>query len=724
MAAGIDRPALVHRHDVHVNHIDPESPLSVGNGDFAFTVDVTGLQTFEGVYYEKGIPLETLSTWAWHSFPNTEGLTLNDAMLTYDFHGRTIKFAGKQKSPAGAYFRENPHPIPLGQISLMFQGRILKPEDLSAINQTLDLWTGTVTSRYQLGGQPVTVETVADSSQSIVGVRITSPLVKTGALSVRFHFPYSYQPSGRNKPAFVWDQPDKHRTTLTHSTPHSAELERTLDDSRYFVTLDWDGAAKLTEAAPHDFRLGADASVDGVPSPRKALAGSASVLNQPDGDIGLHPSVAGAADTLAFTCEFTPTLSDANAAVAFEQVAKSSAEGWRDYWTKGGVLDLSGSTDPRAAELERRVVLSQYLMRVNYAGSVPPAEDGLTNITWFGKHNSEMYYWHAAQFYTWGHVDLLEKGLGWYRKILPIAIADAKSQGFDGARWPKMAGIDGRQSPGSINPFIIWNQPNPIALCELVYRAHPDHSTLEKYRDIVFESAKFLGSFAQLDPETKQYVLGPPVKNVSESSGENKTRNPTFELAYWYYGLQVAQQWRERLGLEPDPHWTDILQHLTPLPTADGKYVEIETFPEMYERDKNLPTSMLMVLGYMPKVAAVDTDTVRRTFDEVNRRNGADHWGSWQLGEAALTAARLGETETAVHIVTMQTKADRFMNSGYVRRPKEPNGCPAYLPVNASLLLAVGTMAAGWDGAPDVAAPGFPHDGKWVVRAEGLNRMP
>mgnify|MGYP001555979747 CR=1 FL=1 len=42
---------------------------------------------------------------------------------------------------------------------------------------------------------------------------------------------------------------------------------------------------------------------------------------------------------------------------------------------------------------------------------MPPAESGLTHLSWYGKHNSEMYFWHAAQFYEWGHVDLLEKGL-------------------------------------------------------------------------------------------------------------------------------------------------------------------------------------------------------------------------------------------------------------------------------------------------------------------------
>ena len=42
VAAKIDRRALVERHDVHVSAVDTASPLTVGNGEFAFTADVTG----------------------------------------------------------------------------------------------------------------------------------------------------------------------------------------------------------------------------------------------------------------------------------------------------------------------------------------------------------------------------------------------------------------------------------------------------------------------------------------------------------------------------------------------------------------------------------------------------------------------------------------------------------------------------------------------------------
>lgn len=34
------------------------------------------------------------------------------------------------------------------------------------------------------------------------------------------------------------------------------------------------------------------------------------------------------------------------------------------------------------------------------------------------------------------------------------------------------------------------------------------------------------------------------------------------------------------------------------------------------------------------------------------------------------------------------------------------------------LLYAVAMMSAGWDGAPDKPAPGFPDDESWIVKYE------
>ncbi|WP_125185400.1 hypothetical protein [Botryobacter ruber] len=685
----IDRFALVNRHNVKLQEVDALAPISLGNGDFAYTADVTGLQTFEDYYHKNGIPLETRTTWAWHSFPNTENLKLEDAMKESDFHGRKISYASLQHSPAGEYFRKNPHPIPMGQISLVRQdGSALTLDAISQINQTLDVWQGLLISQYNIDGQPVTVETVSHPELSLVAVKIKSPLLRSGKLKAAFRFPYAYDLDIKNKPPFDWSKPERHQTTIVSQSKNEVQLKRALDDSLYYVRVQWQGAGKWVQQRPHRFLLDSKG-----------------------------------ADSLVFVCSFAPTQQK-QALPTFAGTKAASAASWKNYWTQGGAVDLSGSTDPRAAELERRIVLSQYLMKVNYSGHFPPQETGLAHISWYGKHNSEVYWLHAAQFYQWNRTGLLENGLKWYKKILPAAQADAAESGFEGARWPKMAGPDGRPTPGTINPFIIWNHPNPIYLSELVYRAKPTAATLEQYKDLVFESAKFLASYAYFDTKTGRYILGPPIKSVNESTEENTTQNPTFELVQWYHGLQVAQQWRERMGMKRDPHWDDILQKLARPTIQDGKYVEIETDPEMYNRKGGFSSAMLMGLGYLPQTPMIDKDVMERTFQAILQRNGLNSFVSWSMGKGALTAARLGDRETAVAIVCNDLPQAHFHKSGYVQRPKEPMACPAYLPVNSSFLSAVALMAAGWDGAPDGNAPGFPQDGSWQVRVENLNKLP
>src|SRR5207248_8927152 len=139
-------------------------------------------------------------------------------------------------------------------------------------------------------------------------------------------------------------------------------------------------------------------------------------------------------DTLQFVCAFAPTP-PASLPTA-QQTHDAAARYWRDFWTRGAAVDFSGSTDPRASELERRVVLSQYLTAIQCAGSIPPQETGLTMNSWYGKFHLEMHWAHAAHFAMWNRLDLLERSLPWYQKILPAARELAHKQGYEGARWP------------------------------------------------------------------------------------------------------------------------------------------------------------------------------------------------------------------------------------------------------------------------------------------------
>src|SRR6185369_5715862 len=85
---------------------------------------------------------------------------------------------------------------------------------------------------------------------------------------------------------------------------------------------------------------------------------------------------------------------------AAETIAESERH-WERFWMHGAAVELAGSKDKRAFELERRVVLSQYLTAIQCSGSMPPQETGLTVNSWYGKFHLEMHWWHATQFALW-----------------------------------------------------------------------------------------------------------------------------------------------------------------------------------------------------------------------------------------------------------------------------------------------------------------------------------
>src|SRR5688572_29757766 len=82
-AEKIDRHALVTRHNPYITKVDPDATLTVGNGNFAFGCDITGMQTFAEFHHRNGIPTEILSRWCWVTDPNPNNYTLADASKLY-----------------------------------------------------------------------------------------------------------------------------------------------------------------------------------------------------------------------------------------------------------------------------------------------------------------------------------------------------------------------------------------------------------------------------------------------------------------------------------------------------------------------------------------------------------------------------------------------------------------------------------------------------------------
>ena len=157
-----------------------------------------------------------------------------------------------------------------------------------------------------------------------------------------------------------WRRPTEHTTTLVASSASllgaNALLQRVLDDDGYVTNVSV--AVHATAAAPpsidavgpHAYRLSAG---------RGGVALSGSVAFAPSGRAALSPS--------------------------FEEAMSASAAAWEAFWMSGGAVDFAGSSDGRAADLEGRLVMSQWAARAHEAGSLPPAETGLTGNSWYAR---------------------------------------------------------------------------------------------------------------------------------------------------------------------------------------------------------------------------------------------------------------------------------------------------------------------------------------------------
>lgn len=678
----INRQALVTRHVVSIKKLDFENPLSVGNGHFAFTVDATGLQTFADSF--SRIPLTTMAEWGWHSFPNPNNWSLEKYIAKHPEFKGYADIAPSRQDPEVDWVRNNPHRFNLGNIGLRLlksDGTDAKPGAITDVEQTLDLWRGEIISRFKLEGEPVEVHTIVHPQKDVIAVRMVSPLLKKRRLSVQVKFPYA----SRFRSGSDWQQTTAHTTEVERSEPGTATLKRILDTSHYKVSVRWSAATKIITGTDHTF-----------------------IIEPGAGDESMDVAVS-----------FGDENKD-NKLPEFSETLRKVHHHWNHFWSTGGAIDLSESKDLRWFELERRIVLSQYLTAIQCVGKLPPQESGLTANSWAGKFHVEMHWWHGVHFALWGRLPLFENSLGYYATTLPVAKALAKRQGYKGVRWPKMTGPGSSEAPSFVGPYLVWQQPHPIYFAEVCYRQHPSKATLEKYKDVIFQTADFMASFARWDESTKRYILGPPMQTFQERYPEDSTFNPTFELTYWRWGLEAAQKWRERLRLKRDQKWDKVLSFLSRPTIQNNKYLFTESSTDAYTNPKwrEDNPSVLCALGMLPG-PGIKATVMRTTLDWIwTNWNWPITWGP-DFHLIAMTAARVGDPEKAIEALLKTEDKNRFLLNGHNSQSADLG---AYLPGNGGLLAAVAMMAAGWDGAPKRAAPGFLAQG-WIVKWENLKQM-
>jgi hypothetical protein len=176
------------------------------------------------------------------------------------------------------------------------------------------------------------------------------------------------------------------------------------------------------------------------------------------------------------------------------------------------------------------------------------------------------------------------------------------------------------------------------------------------------------------------------------------------------------------MGLERDPAWDLVLDHLAPYPTDESHYVNTASAPQTFtDPDQRVDHPTLLAACGMLPCAGIDGERMRGTLKAVMESwNWERTWG-WDYPLVAMTAARLGEPEIAVDALLMDVQKNHYLRNGH---NYQDDRLTLYLPGNGALLTAVAMMAAGWDGADETPSPGFPQNGSWVVRWEGLKPMP
>ena len=421
--AAIDRRAVVARHALRTaagdaSQLSPLDVFTLGNGDFCFNVDATGLQTFNSTFATAApsrLDLNTLSSWGWHSlpyhFPNTTDPAAYLRAMNWSYlptavsatESRTVPYllAANNTDSDGGWTNRNSHRMGLGQLSL----RLVEagaaagldpapPAATALVNLTseLDTWAGGVTSAFTLrpsaiaspqgadapapgdAAFAVTVATAVHPDVDLVATRLTCARTAGTAgcpAALRLALPYSmmtWSPS-----ASAWCCDEAHTTAVVAQGAVSVSLALTLDDAALTIDCTWDDAAwTWARTGPHAFAL--------TPSPGVAAAAvQLSCLWAPAGllyPIGLTSSAFVQAKVAA-TRALRAAVAGGGALPSYSAVHAAGAAMLADFWTGGSFVDLASHGAPEALELERRTVLSRYLTRVNSAGASPPQETGL-----------------------------------------------------------------------------------------------------------------------------------------------------------------------------------------------------------------------------------------------------------------------------------------------------------------------------------------------------------
>ncbi len=127
------------KYNLKFNHIDSKNPVTIGNGDFAITLDQTGTQSLYEIY--KDIPLSTMSNknWFYKDKKNIKPSYVD---------GKAYMLFNLDNDPNYQTNRQYPFKYSFMQILLYDNDKLIDINNIKDVKQELDLYKGIVTSSF------------------------------------------------------------------------------------------------------------------------------------------------------------------------------------------------------------------------------------------------------------------------------------------------------------------------------------------------------------------------------------------------------------------------------------------------------------------------------------------------------------------------------------------------------------------------------------------------
>ena len=308
--------------------------------------------------------------------------------------------------------------------------------------------------------------------------------------------------------------------------------------------------------------------------------------------------------------------------------------------------------------------------------------------------------------------------------------------------------------PSNVGPLLLQEQAHPIVYAELLYRHANSTSSnnndtssnsasaaagkvLAKYASMVSQTAEFLSSFALQSNNSKGPFnrgclnVGPPMApgmGVEMDDPGNRgnwtnTANGCYENTYWLYGLEVAQQWRERQGLPRNREWTAVASTLCRPQQRQWNGSLVYFFDDGSTALVGPATALgqLYACGHLPCLSHGINATVMR--NTLAMSTAVFDWDNSYPSDNmvyAMAAARLGQPRVALDIFLRNTSTNIYNpHNGHWQ-----GFYPVLTSTPGGFLYVIAMLAGGWDGDSGQSAKTiFPPSEGWALHVEGLRGL-